>query len=160
MPKSAPQRMGEPHGELTKSHFVTVAEAALREWSAVANREQTKLLRSVTFELFDDLPGNALAWSIGDGNILLDMNPAGYGWFVDGTPRESSESQSTNGTLLAGPSSPAHRCMDLLTVMMHEIGHVLGCEHGADELMSATLAAGQRRLEDARSSQTENYMDS
>ena len=32
--------------------------------------------------------------------------------------------------------------MDLLTVVRHEVGHVLGYEHG-DGLMAPTLAAGE-----------------
>jgi hypothetical protein len=35
--------------------------------------------------------------------------------------------------------------MDLLTVLEHEIGHLLGREHEADGVMQATLDAGTRR---------------
>jgi hypothetical protein len=34
---------------------------------------------------------------------------------------------------------------DLLTTVMHEMGHVLGSDHAADGLMSAFLPLGQRR---------------
>ena len=36
--------------------------------------------------------------------------------------------------------------MDLLTVVMHEMGHVLGYEHEASGIMQDTLAAGVREL--------------
>jgi predicted Zn-dependent protease len=39
--------------------------------------------------------------------------------------------------------------MDLATVIAHELGHVLGyadLDAAADDLMAATLPAGQRRL--------------
>jgi len=35
--------------------------------------------------------------------------------------------------------------MDLLTVLEHEIGHLLGREHEADGVMQETLDAGTRR---------------
>ena len=35
--------------------------------------------------------------------------------------------------------------MDLLTVLMHEVGHLLGRGHETDGLMAETLAAGTRR---------------
>jgi hypothetical protein len=82
---------------------------------------------------------------------LIDINAAGYGWFVDTTPYDDSEFDEYFGQLQANPSSPASGDMDLLTVVMHELGHVLGFEdidsgEYAHDLMSATLDAGVRRL--------------
>ena len=55
-----------------------------------------------------------------------------------------------DGGLIAGPTGDAHEDMDLLTVVMHEIGHVLGYDDiddtDSDRLMSATLDSGERAL--------------
>ena len=55
-------------------------------------------------------------------------------------------------TLDTVPSSPAFGHIDLLTVVMHELGHVMGIEDIAAEapssdLMSAVLATSARRTE-------------
>ena len=54
--------------------------------------------------------------------------------------------------LAATSISPAFGRMDLLTVVMHEFGHVLGygdLDPNAQKLMSGTLDAGTRRLNDS-----------
>ena len=54
--------------------------------------------------------------------ITLDDNAAGWGWFVDATPKNDSEFTK------AGNQGEKNR-MDLLTVVTHEIGHLLGHDH-------------------------------
>ena len=70
--------------------------------------------------------------------ITLDVNAAGWGWFVDPTPRSDSEFTTP------GNQGEQHR-MDLLTVLAHEVGHLLGQEHAEDGVMLDTLATGIRR---------------
>ncbi len=75
---------------------------------------------------FEDLPGRVLAESrpgLADEAdvIVFDTDAAGIGWFVDATPWEDIELES-GGT---GVQS-----FDLLTVMTHEIGHLLGFGRG------------------------------
>src|SRR5262249_44590790 len=69
--------------------------------------------------------------------IWLDDNAAGWGWFVDKTPRDNSEFTTP------GNQGEQNR-MDLLSVLMHEMGHLLGHEHKEGGVMSETLAPGQR----------------
>jgi hypothetical protein len=55
------------------------------------------------------------------------------------------------GELFADSASEAYGDMDLLTVVMHELGHVLGLEDldpDTHDLMSETLDAGVRQLAD------------
>lgn len=108
-------------------------------------------MHHVTF-LIADLSGDTLALAV-DDTVIIDVDAAGHGWFVDATPDEDSEftGQSGDGELVANPSSLAYGDMDLLTAVMHELGHVFGFEDlnpetNPDELMSTTLDTGERRL--------------
>ena len=64
-----------------------------------------------------------------DATILLSPNAAGVGWYDDpiGTPDPGVFTQSSgNNTSAAQPGSPAYGHYDLLTSLLHEIGHVEG----------------------------------
>src|SRR5262249_5684612 len=87
------------------------------------------------------------------GLVIMDLNGAQRGWYVDPTPAVNEEfTQAGNPEeLVATAASPAYGRIDLLTVVMHELGHVLGLEDhdaalGTHDLMDATLATGARRL--------------
>ncbi|NLF06496.1 MAG: hypothetical protein GX594_00740, partial [Pirellulaceae bacterium] len=96
-----------------------------------------------------NLPGNLLGATV-DGRILIDDDAAGYGWFVDPTPGEDEEFfpiDTRELSALAG-NAAANRA-DLLTTVMHEMGHVLGFDHADEGLMADTLSLGVRRLPSA-----------
>jgi Matrixin len=78
-----------------------------------------------------DLDDRALGLKAGS-TIWVDRDAAGWGWFVDRTPGDDRE------FITPGDQGEPGR-MDLLTVLMHEFGHVLGHEHEADGLMAETL---------------------
>jgi hypothetical protein len=94
-----------------------------------------------------DLAGNALGYFDG-GGIAIDVNAAGHGWFVDLTPADDAEFtvHIDATTLAAAPQSEAFERMDLLTVMMHELGHALGFGDGEPgyAVMDQDLESGVR----------------
>jgi hypothetical protein len=93
-----------------------------------------------------DLPDTVIGLTEGS-TILIDATAAGYGWFVDATPFDSCEYHESGDGLLAFSTSDAFGRMDLLTLIAHELGHVLGYEHAESGLMSEALAPGARNLE-------------
>ena len=81
--------------------------------------------------------------------ILINRDAAGYGWFIDPTPADNVEFADVLSpyNLVARSGSPAYNRADLLTTVMHEMGHVLGYEHSNSlDLMYPTLPLGDRRF--------------
>jgi PKD domain len=65
------------------------------------------------------------------GTLTLDINGNNQGWFIDTTPGDNSEfdKQLTN-TAYQATNSPATGKYDLLTVILHELGHLQGIIKG------------------------------
>jgi hypothetical protein len=141
-----PRDDGDDHLEATAASPAPISEAlragpvqpllaeALARWQAAGT--DTSVLHGIDIRIAD-LGGLTLGKV--DGNaIWLDDNAAGWGWYVDATPRDDSEFTTPGNQGEQGR-------MDLLTVLEHEVGHLLGREHEATGVMQATLSAGTRR---------------
>jgi hypothetical protein len=86
--------------------------------------------------------------------VGIDAGAAGYGWFVDSTPGQDEEFRvgAAGSPLVARPGTAAAGHMDLLTALLHEMGHLVGRPDldprtHPDSLMADTLAPGTRRLD-------------
>ena len=124
-----------------------IAAAAEQRWTAALGKNASAVLDGVSVQLAD-LSGGLLGETSGK-TILIDRDAAGYGWFVDPTPNDDAEFGDVLGshTLAARNGTAAAARVDLLTTVMHELGHVLGESDlvGADDLMNGDLPLGERR---------------
>ncbi len=136
---------------LTGSELAPIVTEAIDRMTAIYQLGETEvaLLNSVDFEIVD-LDGLTLGYT--DGlTVQIDINAAGHGWFIDTTPSDDAEfTLLSDGTFLAESSSLAVNSMDLLTVVMHELGHVLNYEDvdsqtSPSDLMSDVLTVSMRR---------------
>jgi hypothetical protein len=139
---------------LTAAELAPVAQEAVARWAAAGlTPAQVAVLNTVQYQI-GTLGGGVLGLTaLGSPVVTLDATAAGYGWFVDPTPADDSEFGSVTAPdeLQAGPGSPAFGRMDLLTVVEHELGHVLGLNDLAPQavphdLLTETLAPGVRRF--------------
>ena len=138
---------------LTQAQLDALVEAAIERWAeAGATPEQLAAMRATKFAVAD-MAGTYLGTSK-PGEVLVDSDGAGHGWFVDSTPGEDSEFGASGGVLKANAGGDAFAKMDLLTVVMHELGHQVGLDdlYGSGdsaELMYGFGRLGERRLAEA-----------
>ena len=127
---------------LTMDQLRPILNEAVARWSAAGDPFAVRRLNEVDVRIAD-LPGAHLGLAT-PGVIYLDVNAAGHGWFVDATPSLDEEFDDSTA------SSPARDSIDLLSTVLHELGHAMGLGDldpvlHPDEVMAGTLDKGVRR---------------
>ena len=132
-----------------------MVQAAIARWSlAGISAAQIKELQQTQYEVAD-IPTSTMLGMTQTNQITIDSNAAGYGWYIDASAGNAAFTQQVASTELhANSSSPAFGRIDLLTVVMHEMGHELGLpdldpQSDPTSLMDGQLATGVRRLPSA-----------
>jgi VCBS repeat-containing protein len=133
------------------SMLTAIRSEAIARWSEMGlSSAETSLLHSASIEVAD-LADGLLGQTI-DHRIFVDASAAGYGWFVDATSTDDAEFSLivSAAERIAPPGTAAAEHVDLLTVLMHEYGHILGRTDlsvaQTTGLMTVTLPAGARRV--------------
>jgi len=106
---------------LTDQQLAPIVAAARQLWIATGQLTADQLQRLQAAQVsIADLDGLQLGQTHEEnGLVLIDADAAGWGWFGE---------------------------IDLLTVVAHELGHMLGFGHAEEGVMQETLAAGEREL--------------
>jgi hypothetical protein len=154
---SLPEPLAAEGGEgpgapsLTSEQLAGIVDAAVRRWSyGGLTPAEVATLNQTTVEI-GDLPAGLLGSTTAAG-IQVDWDAAGHGWYVDAAADDEAEFRHLLGSAeLRATSGAAAGRMDLLSVVMHEMGHLLGLEDRAEDgppfgLMESSLPPATRRL--------------
>ncbi|MGH7140766.1 MAG: autotransporter outer membrane beta-barrel domain-containing protein, partial [Pirellulales bacterium] len=131
---------------LQPADVVSLKQAAIAGWTAAGlDPRLVALLHSVDISLAH-LGNGVLAVAAG-GRIILSDDADGLGWFIDPTFSGNFASSANDHVFAALSDNAGASPFDLLTVLQHELGHVLGLpdQPSGDDLMAQTLAPGTRR---------------
>jgi hypothetical protein len=156
-----------PADALSMQALLVMSDAAIARWRAagVDDEALADQLAGLRYEI-RDLPGSLLGGALPDGTVLIDIDAAGYGWYVDATPRTDREfDRIVSSSQREATSGEAATRADLLTVVMHEIGHFLGLDHAyfqrtgdATNLMNDSIGLGVRRTPTAWEAAIVDYL--
>jgi large repetitive protein len=149
MATDAVNASGADLAPLASADLQPIVAEALARWADAGLAAGTRSALAHTTFVIADLPGATLGRAY-DHTIYIDRDAAGHGWFIDPTPAANEEfTRSATDAQLDAVDARAVDRMDLLTVVEHELGYVVGLDDLdglSSGLMSATLKTGVRRL--------------
>ncbi|MEO5714168.1 MAG: hypothetical protein ABIT37_11830 [Luteolibacter sp.] len=153
-PSAVAPVVGKSHetpGTISQADLDAVVSSSIARWEATGlTAEQAKTLRSVQFEIAA-LPDARLG-EAGGNLIRVDADAGGNGWFIAADEKSDAEFgavKSDTRRYTASAGLPAGR-VDLLTTVMHEMGHALGLSdtynsQDRENIMFGQLTTGERR---------------
>ncbi len=138
---------------LTQSQLTPVVNAAILMWEqAGISQAQVAQLRATSISIGKISAFDELGDTSATGKITIDATADGDGWYISADPFSNAGFTQIPGTSeYVAKSGPASTEVDLLTVVLHEMGHILGLNDldpnlYSDTLMTETLSVGVRRL--------------
>lgn len=111
---------------VTDTALPPLVAAAVAHWSAARLPASAIFIHKNLQVVIADLPDSYLGQADGD-TIYIDRDGAGHGWFVDLTPALDEEfAVSASDQQLRAIDPRAVDRIDLLAVVAHELGHIVG----------------------------------
>jgi hypothetical protein len=135
-------------GVLSQAELDWFVAAAIARWTAAgATEAQVAAMRATHFNVVD-MAGVYLGGAQGD-QVQIDSDGANFGWYLDTTPGDDAEFAGS-GTRLTATGAAVGK-IDLLTAVLHELGHRAGLHDSyavgdRNELMYGYITPGERRL--------------
>jgi len=138
---------------VTQSQVQALLPEAIAAWQAAGlDPGDVRRLESVPVQVGN--LGTSILGLEAAGVITINQTAAGNNWYVNASPSSNQAFglARPGGEEVAGPGSPAAGDVDLLTVLEHELGHVIGLSDNAlaGDLMDITLGLGVRRAPTVR----------
>ena len=137
---------------ITQAEVRALLPEAIAAWRAAG-------LDAADMREFEEVPvgvanlGTSILGLEDGGAITINQTAAGYNWYVNAGPGSGRAfgQVGPGGESVAHPGSPAADDVNLLTVLEHELGHVIGLSDNtrAGDLMDITLGLGIRRAPSA-----------
>jgi hypothetical protein len=148
--EGGPSSVDGPVPLLTEAELQPVLTEAIREVTHEFNVKQPdQFFGQLDIRLIDHLQSGILGITYGH-TIWIDRSAAGHGWYV-GMDDGAFGAAVVGRDRFAQPGSAAFGQFDLLTVVTHELAHVVGYASVdasvlPHDLMTKTIAPGVRRI--------------